>query len=112
VRDAFAAPAPAGRRSGAILLVDDEGVLEGLFTDSDLARLLEHRRHDALDQPIRGVMTRDPFTITIDSTLADVIETLSEMKISELPVVDRQRRPVGLVDITDVIGWSPVARAG
>ena len=35
------------------------------------------------------------------------IEILVERKISELPVVDDQRRPLGLIDITDVVGLLP-----
>jgi arabinose-5-phosphate isomerase len=37
------------------------------------------------------------------------VDLLSIRKISELPVVDADGRPVGLIDITDVIGWTPVA---
>jgi arabinose-5-phosphate isomerase len=36
-----------------------------------------------------------------------VVELLSARKISELPVVDSGGRPIGLIDITDVIGWMP-----
>ena len=32
---------------------------------------------------------------------------MAERKISELPVVDAQGRPVGLIDITDVVGLLP-----
>jgi arabinose-5-phosphate isomerase len=35
------------------------------------------------------------------------VALLSERKISEIPVVDDQGVPVGLIDITDVIGWLP-----
>ena len=40
-----------GRRTGAIMLVDEQGTLAGIFTDSDLARLFEHRRDGDLDAP-------------------------------------------------------------
>ena len=57
VREVFVAHGRAGRRTGAIMLVDADGKLAGLFTDSDLARLFEHKRDAALDRPIAGVMT-------------------------------------------------------
>jgi arabinose-5-phosphate isomerase len=109
IREALTSQSLPGRRSGALLLIDDEGRLDGIFTDSDLARLLEHRRDDAIDQPLRHVMTQTPVTISCTASLADVIDLLSERKISELPVIDGEGRPVGLIDITDVIGWMPVA---
>ena len=52
-----------GRRSGAVLLIDQEGHLAGLFTDSDLARLFEKRQETALDGPIRQVMTVHPLVV-------------------------------------------------
>src|SRR3569623_708870 len=41
VREVFAQRGKSGRRTGAVILVAAEGRLSGLFTDSDLARLLE-----------------------------------------------------------------------
>ena len=89
------------------MLVEDDGALAGLFTDSDLVRLLEQRRESQLDRPIAEVMTSDPLRIRAETLLTEVIDLLSERKVSELPVVDEQDRPIGLIDITDVIGWMP-----
>src|SRR5262249_18731193 len=55
VREVFSDLRRPGRRSGAIMLVGDDGALTGLFTDSDLARLFEARRDTAFDHPIREV---------------------------------------------------------
>jgi arabinose-5-phosphate isomerase len=107
VRAVFAQAQRQGRRTGAVMLVDRDGRLQGLFTDSDLARLFERRRDDALDRPIAEVMTRQPRTIPLGSRLIEAVEIMQERKISELPVVDESGRPVGLLDITDVIGLVP-----
>lgn len=107
VREVFVRFADVGRRSGAVLLLDDAGGLAGMFTDSDLARLLERRRDAAFDGPIRDVMNCTPLTVRPEATFADVVELLADRKISELPVIDDAGRPVGLIDITDVIGWLP-----
>ncbi|HVV99778.1 MAG TPA: KpsF/GutQ family sugar-phosphate isomerase [Planctomycetaceae bacterium] len=107
VREVFAQRGKPGRRTGAVILVDGDGRLSGLFTDSDLARLLEGRRESQLDRPICEVMTRQPCTISVDALLAQAVEILSSHHWSELPVVDADGCPVGLVDITDVIGLLP-----
>src|SRR5579871_2253949 len=52
IREVFVNRRKPGRRTGAVMLVDSEGRLSGLFTDSDLVRLLENRREDQLDRPI------------------------------------------------------------
>lgn len=107
VRQVFARNTAGGRRTGAVMLVDANGKLCGLFTDSDLARLFEERRDQALDRPIAEVMTRDPLTIPVGARLLEALKVLSAHKISELPVVDGDRRPVGIIDITDMIGLMP-----
>lgn len=107
VREVFAELRRPGRRTGAILLVGEDGRLSGLFTDSDLARLFEARRYETFDQPICQVMTSQPRTAPLGSMLSDAVEILAELKISELPVVDAAGNPVGLLDITDVVGMIP-----
>lgn len=107
VRQVFARVRHSGRRTGAVILIHDDGRLAGLFTDSDLARLFERRDDNALDQPIARVMTANPLTIGPDARMAEAIDILSAKKISELPVVDEHGRPIGMIDITDLIGMVP-----
>jgi arabinose-5-phosphate isomerase len=108
VRTVFASVRRRGRRTGAVMLTDADGRLEGLFTDSDLARLFEQRRDDALDRPIRLVMTVNPITVPLGTRVLDAVEVMRQRKISELPVVDGAGRPAGVLDITDLIGMVPV----
>jgi arabinose-5-phosphate isomerase len=112
VREVFARSRHRGRRTGAVLLLDDRDRLAGIFTDSDLARLIEARRDEALDRPIAEVMTADPITVPLGTRVLDAVEVLRRHKISELPVVDADRRPAGLLDVTDLIGSEDNADAG
>jgi len=109
IRDAFVRLSSPGRRSGAVIIVDDHNHVTGIFTDSDLARLLEERRDEQLDRPICEVMTTHPTTIQADASLQSAVDLLKARKLSELPVVDRNHHLTGLIDITDVIGWQPEA---
>ncbi len=103
VREVMVHVSRPGRRTGAILITDTQGRLAGLFTDSDLARLLEQRQDSALDRPIREVMTLSPVTVPAGTRLGDAIGILAARRISELPVVDGNGYPLGLIDITDVL---------
>lgn len=107
VRDVLVLNSKSGRRSGAVMLTDAEGRLSGIFTDSDLARLLERRRERALDGPIVDVMSSQVTRVQAGSKLADAIQILADRRISELPVTDADHRPVGLIDITDIVGLLP-----
>jgi len=104
VRQVIVACSKPGRRTGAIMLTDSDGRLTGLFTDSDLARLFERRDETALDRPIAEVMVASPTTVPAGTRVGDAVVLLATRKFSELPVVDRNGRPVGLVDVTDVVG--------
>jgi arabinose-5-phosphate isomerase len=104
VREVIVACSKPGRRTGAIMLTDKAGRLTGLFTDSDLARLFERRDEGAIDRPIRAVMAARPTTVPSGTRMADALTLLARRKFSELPVVDKSGRPIGLIDVTDVVG--------
>jgi arabinose-5-phosphate isomerase len=104
IREVFVGVSRPGRRTGAVILVDELGRLAGLFTDSDLARLLEQRRDEQFDRPISEVMTIQPLTIGPNAILEEALQPLGAKHVSELPVIDRDGCPLGVVDITDVIG--------
>ncbi|QEF99979.1 Arabinose 5-phosphate isomerase KdsD [Stieleria maiorica] len=108
IRQCMVSCSISGRRSGAVMLTNDDGQLTGIFTDSDLARLLESRCEEALDGPIEAKMTLDPHCVAAKTLLSDAIGLLSELRISELPVVDSDRRPVGMLDITDLIALGEI----
>jgi arabinose-5-phosphate isomerase len=107
VRQVLVAASMPGRRTGAIMLVDAHGRLAGIFTDSDLAKLFEHRRDGELDGPIRNVMTKNPLCVDRNAMMVDAVAIMAERKISELPVIDSDGCPVGLIDITDVVALLP-----
>ena len=110
VRDVFTSCRKPGRRSGAVLLLDESGRLSGIFTDSDLARLFESRREDAFDRPVSEVMTPSPLAVRADATMKEAVEILSKRKISELPALDEEGRPVGVLDVTDVVAFMPARK--
>ncbi|WP_339742253.1 KpsF/GutQ family sugar-phosphate isomerase [uncultured Rubinisphaera sp.] len=107
VREVFGQSWNQARRTGAVMIVDDEEKLIGIFTDSDLARLLANHQEQKLDRPIREVMTSRPTTISRTAVLGEAVDMMAERKLSELPVVDDDGFPVGMLDITDLIALMP-----
>lgn len=111
VRDVFGSNPNETRRTGAVMIVDELGQLSGLFTDSDLARILASHQEELLDHPVKEVMTVRPITISETALLGEAVDLLAERKLSELPVVDNAGIPVGLIDITDIIALMPPSLA-
>ncbi len=107
VREALAA-AGQGRRAGAILLVDANGRLSGIFTDGDLRRLVTTQGADALETPVATVMTARPVSLTVDALVRDAVRLVQERRLDEIPVVDGDGKPVGIVDVQDLVAMRVV----
>lgn len=91
------------RRSGAVILIDDDGKVSGIFSDGDLRRLITDDDGSALRRPIRDVMTHNPRRIGGDQLASEAIAIMRPLRIDDLPVVDDQDRPIGLIDIQDLV---------
>lgn len=108
VRGALESAAAVARRPGALLLVDPAtGALAGIFTDADLRRLVLENPA-AIDAPIERVMTRRPRTLPADALVKDAVHMIKEHRQDEIPVVGRDGRPLGILDVQDLIAMKLV----
>ena len=92
-----------GTRHGCIMLVDGEGRLSGILTDGDLRRGIENQQQKIHDLPVADLMTRNPVVVTPDTLASQAMAIFKKMRIDEIPVVDQMHRPVGLIDVQDVL---------
>ncbi len=90
-------------RPGAALVVDGAGKLAGIFTHGDLARLFEHGTAFDGAQKVDAHMGTKPKTTRPEALVEDAQHLLHEHKIDQLAVVDDAHRPVGLVDVQDLL---------
>lgn len=89
-------------RPGATNVIDREGKLVGIFTDGDFRRLAE-QGHIELANAVSTVMAKRPRTIGPDELVLTAAAMMRETKVDQLPVVDSHGRPVGLVDVQDLL---------
>ena len=89
-------------RAGSATVVDNKGKLKGIFTDGDLRRHLESDKNLPA-RAIKEVMTRNPTVVNKDMLAAEAMRILQAKRIDEVPVVDKHMRPVGLLDIQDLL---------
>jgi arabinose-5-phosphate isomerase len=89
-------------RAGSASVTDSKGRLIGIFTDGDLRR---HLKTDSglIDRKVGSVMTRNPTVIRKDRLAAEAFDILRSKRIDEIPVVDSKKRPIGLVDVQDLL---------
>ena len=89
-------------RAGSASVIGPKGALTGIFTDGDLRRHLDGKVNIATKR-IKGVMTKSPVTIKKDTLAAEAFQILRSKRIDEIPVVDDRGRPVGLLDVQDIL---------
>ncbi len=89
-------------RCGCACVVNSQGRLSGIFTDGDLRRHLKTDPNLSL-RSVKDVMTRNPATTSGDRLAVEALRILREKKIDELPVVDGAHKPIGLLDVQDLL---------
>jgi arabinose-5-phosphate isomerase len=91
------------KRHGAVMVVDGSGKLAGIITDADLRREFTQNTEQALSLKVKDIMTADCKKIRKDSLAAEATSIFHKFRIDELPVVDSENKPVGLIDVQDVL---------
>jgi arabinose-5-phosphate isomerase len=89
-------------RRGTVAVVDERLVLLGVLTSGDLTRLMEREEH-FLAVPVSQVMSRQPKTAEPDQLAAAAAGVMERGGVMALPVLDGERRVVGLVHLHDLM---------
>jgi CBS domain-containing protein len=94
----------AGRRA-AVLVVDGQGRLVGIFTERDVLTRVVARGLDPASTTLAQVMTPDPDALAVGDRVAYAVNRMSVAGYRTIPLVDADRRPVGVVTVHHFIKW-------
>ncbi|MFC1937081.1 transaldolase family protein [Chloroflexota bacterium] len=86
---------------GIVSIVDKEGRLIGVFTDGDLRRSVD--RKNLAQEKVGMLMSRHPKCLPKDTLLQDAVTFLHETRVDNLVVVDDEQRPMGIIDVQDLL---------
>lgn len=98
VQDALSAMSNA--RSGACIIIAEDGSLAGIFTHGDFARSFQENP-DIGKCPVSEFMTANPITLNSNSLAAEAVTTIGTHRIDDIVVLDDHGKPTGLVDTQD-----------
>lgn len=90
------------KRYGVSGIIDANGRLTGIFTDGDLRRLVQ-TGDTFLNKKAAEVMTPNPKTVSAELMAKKCLELLETHRITQLMVCDKDKRPVGIVHIHDLV---------
>lgn len=88
-------------RAGACVLVDEQGVLLGVFTHGDFVRAFQKNPHLG-SHFVADYMTRQPITVQASALAVQAVKTIGTHRIDDVVVLDEMNRPIGLVDTQDL----------
>jgi CBS domain-containing protein len=91
-----------GNKVGALLVVDEQGRLLGIFSERDLLTKVAGEHPAWESQPVRAYMTANPETVTAADSLAFALHKMDVGGYRHLPVMD-EGKPVGVVSVRDML---------
>ncbi|PKL50876.1 MAG: KpsF/GutQ family sugar-phosphate isomerase [Planctomycetes bacterium HGW-Planctomycetes-1] len=91
------------KRHGAVMIVDAGGKLAGIITDADLRRLMAKDGAKFFDYAVKDIMTPNCKRIRASALAAEAMAIFHKHRIDDLPVVDEQDKPIGLIDVQDIV---------
>lgn len=91
------------KRRGSVMIVDSKGCLAGIITDADLRRAISANGAAVFECKTEQIMTADCKRVTESTLAAEAMAIFHKYRIDELPVVDQDDKPVGLIDVQDIV---------
>lgn len=88
---------------GALVVSTDGRTIEGIVSERDIARALPNKLDSAINLKVKDMMTTEVTTCTADTTVAELMKMMTQLRIRHVPVVDEQGSLISIVSIGDVV---------
>ncbi|MFD1696754.1 CBS domain-containing protein [Roseibium aestuarii] len=91
------------RKIGAIVITGAEGLIEGIISERDIVKAIGQQGPGALDLAVGDIMTRAVITCVEGDSVNSVMSKMSSGRFRHMPVVDEDRKVIGVISIGDVV---------
>lgn len=88
---------------GAVIVVEND-VLVGMFTERDYARKIILHGYTSKETKVGDFMTKEVYNVHPDTNIHDCMTIMTQKRIRHLPVVDQQKI-IGIISIGDVVNY-------
>ena len=89
---------------GALVVLESDGKLDGIFTERDYARKVILKGRSSRETMLQDIMTESPTFVTPDTKIEECMQLMSRKYIRHLPVMDNGQL-VGVVSIGDIVNY-------
>lgn len=90
-------------RLGTLSVIDDDGQLNDIVADGNIQSHVV-QGSSALDEPVKGIMTRNPIKIARSVSVANAMGVMERHAITVLPAVDEEEKLLGVVNFHELPG--------
>ena len=97
---------------GAMPICGDDDKLKGMLTDRDIAVKVVAEGKDPTQVTAADLAEGVPVTVTAEDPAEDVMRTMAQNQVRRVPVLDADRRLVGIVSQADVATRASANQAG
>ena len=88
---------------GALVVSSDGKQIDGIVSERDVVRAMPGKLDQLVGMHVRDIMTVDVHTCTPDSTIAELMKMMTELRIRHVPVIESDGTLISLVSIGDVV---------
>ena len=92
----------AEKNIGAVLVMDERGMVHGIFSERDFARKIIVKGHSCENENVETVMTRKVIFVQPETSLEECMNLMTVHRIRHLPVLENNK-VAGIVSIGDVV---------
>ncbi|HLA34981.1 MAG TPA: CBS domain-containing protein [Rhodocyclaceae bacterium] len=89
---------------GALLIVENDRLV-GIFSERDILHRVVSRRKDPETTTLKQVLTPNPSTVTLETSIEKCIELIKTRGFRHLPVINEFRNPIGVVYSRDLLQY-------
>ena len=80
-------------------ILSNKGLLKGIITDGDLRR---HMSPDLLKKKVTEIMTRNPKTLSIETSVTDALKLMNKQSITNY-FITKNMKPLGIIHLHDIL---------
>ena len=92
------------KRLGFLVVINNQGLTTGVFTDGDLKRLIQKKRKIE-NNKIKLFMTKNPFVVEENTLASDILNQMNKRKITNVCVYNKKnkRKTIGVIHIHNLL---------
>jgi TalC/MipB family fructose-6-phosphate aldolase len=90
--------------TGACIILNNQGEIYRVFTDGDLRRLIKGGQNNLVNMKFTELETNSPISVSLDASLHEITKLFKAKEVDNIVVIE-ENKPIGIIDIQDVLKW-------